>query len=742
MFFLLLPIPVAVILMGEAGWLRRLENVAMDYRFRWRGEIESPVKLIYVNVDSLTVSDPMFGERPFPRSHYARAVHTLFNAGKCKAVGIDIVFTAAAQSILVDANMVEQDNGIFRYVIENSPNLVLAAAYTQRKKELDDESRQLSHFPFIYAGANDPSKNDMPERPGPELMGYSGGNIGIINVDERMSGGAIPRWVPMFAETPLPVFYHIGLELARLYYDLPPEAIKRDKEMIRLVNRENETLITVPLTREQMIEVNYFSAWDSPLNPQYSLISILGYMEILENGAPEDQREAQDFFANFEDAIVMIGPTDPLLQDLAASPFDDRPVPKVGVHGNLLKQLFANKHIQRPPPWLTPLVVLLLTGAVSSLGVYSGRMSALAKFISGSLLVGYILSVFDTFSTHHIVLPLVAPVIATLLTTFVGMTYQLLMEEKKKGRIKGMFAMYVSPALVDQMVEAGGEPELGGHEEYITAFFSDVQGFSGFSELLTADRLVDLMNEYLTALTDLLKEEGGTLDKYIGDAIVAMFGAPVPMEDHALRACVATQRMQLQQIELRKKWASEGDKWPVIVHEMQTRMGLNTGNSVVGNMGSEGTFNFTMMGDTVNLGARCESGAKAYGAYTMITEDTRNEAEKFGDRCIFRFMDKIVVKGRTQPVGVHEIMCLKENATTELLDCAEVYSNAISKYLAQDWDGAITMFEKASLIEPNQPGKTVGVATNPSLVLLDRCKVMKADPPAADWDGVYVMKTK
>ena len=160
-----------------------------------------------------------------------------------------------------------------------------------------------------------------------------------------------------------------------------------------------------------------------------------------------------------------------------------------------------------------------------------------------------------------------------------------MIEEKAKGRIKGMFGTYVSQELVDQMVDSGDEPSLGGEETQITAFFSDVQSFSSFSELLTPNQLVALMNEYLTAMTDLVQQERGTLDKYIGDAIVAMYGAPIPMDDHAYQSVKTGLLMQERQLDLRKKWADEGDKWPDIVSLMQTRIGFNTGTATVGNMG-------------------------------------------------------------------------------------------------------------------------------------------------------------
>jgi adenylate cyclase len=252
------------------------------------------------------------------------------------------------------------------------------------------------------------------------------------------------------------------------------------------------------------------------------------------------------------------------------------------------------------------------------------------------------------------------------------------------------------------------------------------------------------MNEYLTACTDIVQEQGGAVDKYIGDAVVAMFGAPVPLPDHAYRACVTTQLVHRKLAELRAKWKSEGDKWPQIVWNMQTRIGLNSGVCMIGNMGSRTRFNYTMMGDNVNLAARMESGAKSWGAYTMVAEATKLACVKHGgDRVVFRQLGRIVVKGRSTAVPIYEIVGLKEHVTPRTRDCLGLFEQGLARYYARDWDGAIALFKKSSLLEPNIPGETPGVVSNPSLTYIQRV-VPEAieEPPSEPWDGVYHMKEK
>jgi adenylate cyclase len=390
-------------------------------------------------------------------------------------------------------------------------------------------------------------------------------------------------------------------------------------------------------------------------------------------------------------------------------------------------------------------VSLLILAISLVLGYLAVNSATWSSWVGAIILLAFIGVAFFLFAKHHIVIPLAAPATAGALTFFIGLIVMMVVEQKAKGRLKGMFGSYVSAELVDQMVDSGEEPHLGGEETAITAFFSDVQAFSSFSELLTPTGLVDLMNEYLTAMTDILQEERGTLDKYIGDAIVAMYGAPIPMEDHAYQSVRTALRMQEKQLDLRDKWALEEEKWGKcygLVKQMQTRIGCNTGTATVGNMGALDRFNYTMMGDMVNLAARCESGAKAYGAYIMITEETKIAAEKLKDDIAYRYLDKIVVKGRSQPVSMYEPTGFMADLSQETQDCLDCFSQGIDKYLLQDWDGALKMFETAKDLEPNKPGVTPGVKDNPSMILIDRCQVMKENPPGEDWDGVYVMTSK
>jgi adenylate cyclase len=304
-----------------------------------------------------------------------------------------------------------------------------------------------------------------------------------------------------------------------------------------------------------------------------------------------------------------------------------------------------------------------------------------------------------------------------------------------------MFGTYLSPKLVNQMVDAKEEPKLGGSSQYITCFFTDIEGFSRLSSEMQPADLVELMNTYLDTMTTIIESEGGTLDKYIGDAIIVIFGAPISFPEHALSAIRSAARMQAEQALLREKFKNSPTV-PELASNMRTRIGIHTGDAVVGNMGSSKRFNYTMMGDTVNLAARSESGAKSYGVYTFITETTKLEAEKSSDEFLFRFVDKIVVSGRKKAENMFELIDVKKRASNDDFECVSLYEQGMKEYFARNWQAAIALFERSIAFERYQINKESGIQTNPSGLLIARCKEYAKTPPSSDWDGRHIMESK
>ena len=709
--------------LGPDGFLAPFENHSIDARFNLRGSMDAPVKVCYVDVDTESIS--RLGNFPWNREYFAITLDALFQHGGIKAAGMDFVFSMAGIPAL-GRDEAEAGSKALGKSIHKNKNVVAAATFGTK-----------GVFPFVFQKSQINPEDEAPELPAFPIVGPTWGHVGLID-----TVGNDVRYVPFFAKTSTHTYLPMSLKLALIYWGLPASALSIEEDKLVVKKDDGSTVASIPLRMGQLAEPNWFGAWMEK-DHHASLVHVMAFAQALQNGTEEEKQMAREFFAPFKDSVVLIGPVDPLLKDISLMPLNgSHAVPRVSVHGNLLKTLLSGRFIERPPVWVNCALIFLLGFVAASFSIVPPRFNALARICGALTVLGYIGAAFLLFSTHDLIIPLVAPVGAALSCTFYGALIHLSNERRQKRRITGMFGTYLSPSLVEKMVESGEEPKLGGIDAEITAFFSDVQGFSGFSEMLTPQQLVALMNEYLSAMTESLMEEGCYVDKYIGDAIVGIFNSPVELENHALKACVATQLLHKRLAELRMKWASEGDKWPPFVSRMQMRIGTNTGHATVGNMGSEKRFNYTMMGDMVNLAARCESGAKSYGVYTMVTGETMRSAEAGGDDCVFRFLDKIIVKGRSEPAEMYEVVCLRKDLDAETQQCIELYAEGVEHYRNQRWSAALESFEKSAALETNRLERNPDSPTTPSLVMIDRTRYLMANPPGADWNGVYVMKSK
>ena len=418
--------------------------------------------------------------------------------------------------------------------------------------------------------------------------------------------------------------------------------------------------------------------------------------------------------------------------DLNPMPFDPR-YPMVGLHANALNTILDNKIIHEVSKVNVATVIIVfaffLSFAIPSLSPALGGLAILACVS----FYGWIS--FWLFSNQYIWLEMVGPLL-TLILGYLGITvYNYIQEEKNKQFLKESFGTYVSPELIDQMYESGEEPSLGGEEGYHTAFFTDIQSFSAFSEKLTASELVALLNQYLTDMTDVLLENKGTLDKYIGDAIVAFYGAPIDVKNHELWACRTAIIMQENLGKLREGWQAEGDRWPEIVHHMQNRIGISTGQMVTGNMGSEARMNYTMMGDNVNTAARLESSAKQYGIYIQIADSTYQAVK---DKVVVRDLDYVRVMGKNEPVKVFELISETGQEPENYKKILPAYHEALKLYKNQKWSEAIEAFKASDRLEDMFPGRK----TNPSRIYIPRCEHFMSNSPGDNWDGVWTLTSK
>ena len=354
--------------------------------------------------------------------------------------------------------------------------------------------------------------------------------------------------------------------------------------------------------------------------------------------------------AFFRGKIALIGPGLSDASDLFRTPFfmekyEYEKMFGVEVHAHLLQTLLSGAHL-RPWRWGWDLLlalglVLAMIGAVLYLGVFRSFGVALLA------LVGLWCTAFMLFEKSGVVMPLILPSMAVVFAYGLSTSYYALTEGKEKRQTRQLFEKYLSPEVIKEFMQDSQYWELGGQTLEITVMFADLEGFTPLSEQLSPEAMVHLINQYLTEMSAVVLYEQGTIDKYEGDLIMAFFGAPIPQRDHAARACRAALAMQRRMEELRRQWKAEG------LPELRMRIGLHSGPAVVGNMGSDFRFNYTAMGDTVNLASRLEGANKDFGTYTLVSEATREMA---GEEFEFRSLGTTQVKGKSEETAVCELL--------------------------------------------------------------------------------------
>lgn len=491
----------------------------------------------------------------------------------------------------------------------------------------------------------------------------------------------------------------------------------------------------------------------------------------------------------FKDKIVLVGATMPELQDFHGIPIKDGftgdRMAGVEIHVHAIQTILDGNYLIESSLLFTLGTLLLFIVTMMWLTKKLSPLGGLAA-MTGMVLI-WLWGGYQLFLNLNLIVFTVLPLMGILLSYITTTVHQYLREEKDKRRIKSMFSSYVLPKLVDQMVSSDNALQLGGEEKNLTVFFSDIQNFSTLSEKVTPTVLISLMNEYLDGMSEIIINVGGTLDKYIGDAIMAFFGAPVDQENHAERACHAAVKMQKSIGDLRQKWANQDVNLPKEVLGIQNRIGINSGDMVVGNMGSSKRFNYTVLGDNVNVAARCEAACKELGVYTMVTGSTKRLVEESTDVFCFRSLGVLRVKGRSEPVIINELVGYKEDINRERELALELFEKGLELYNVRKWVDAEEMFRKSlqlEIMESNSEEASSDSDTNkfntekligkagklmprdkakgtdsteiletlkwiqtddeiaddlyhPAAVYIRRCEEFLKNPPDDNWDGVF-----
>ncbi|MEO5927610.1 MAG: adenylate/guanylate cyclase domain-containing protein [Patescibacteria group bacterium] len=419
---------------------------------------------------------------------------------------------------------------------------------------------------------------------------------------------------------------------------------------------------------------------------------------------------------------VFVGSTAPDLHDDQLVPTSNgAPMPGVELHASLFDTL-RNERWLRPLPLPIMALIILLSGVFVSLLVVllRARWNAPLTFVLWVIVLGSAFVLFDRGWQLDLLWP----------TLVIGVSYAFVTLERRvtsdreRRKLQSAFSRYVSASVVQSILKDPSKLKLGGEKRRMSVLFSDVRGFTSISERLTPEDLVDVMNTYLTRMTDIVFENDGVLDKYIGDAVMAFWNAPFDQPDHALRSIKTALMMQKALRFMNNEKAFGPDL------ELKIGIGINTGEMIVGNMGSETRFDYTVIGDNVNLASRMEGITKEYGVGILISEATRGDVT---GKVVTRRVDKVAVKGKKEPVTLYEVLGLTGEVTPSQESLAQDFEAALEAYFAKDFSKAILIAEAVLASHPED---------GPSKTLISRSKVWTTDPPPADWDGTWVFTKK
>ena len=743
----------------EVPFIKKLldgyEFLSYDSRMRARTagvEQMSIDDVVIVDIDNNSVAPTEEGGLghyfDWPQAYHGRLINTV-SSGNPAALIFDIIFDKENSfnydlvNALNDEKTTSNDalaEVTGQFLQSNDPGLFVEATYNSQKAyhalvfeqedtlnflyKMDNEPEGYYYEEHIISGVSEEAKKKLPQadRLGNTYVDLLSASVGAGSANFPQDEDGIIRRSPT-------AIYFKGPD--RVYPSLVMSAtidilgIKKDggfdydfdNNILRLIDTTNTVVREIPIDDNGRMYVNYYG--------KFQTFYYLPYMYCFD---PEMLPPEY-----WEGKVALVGASLPGLMDLRNTPVQET-FAGVEIHANVMNSLLKNEFIQpknRSETFMIIVVISILLGVVVSFP--EKPLYTLPIPLVG--IIAWVLFTYSQFFSSLVMWEVIRPALS-MVGTYGGIFfYNFLVVEKDKRFLKDTFGTYISPELIDQMFDAKEEPALGGEEGFHTAFFTDIQSFSAFSEKLTAGDLVELLNDYLTEMTDILLENKGTLDKYIGDAIVAFYGAPAPVKDHEYWSCLTAVKMQERLAKLREKWQAEGDRWPEIVHNMQNRIGINTGKMVTGNMGSAMRMNYTMMGDTVNLAARLEASAKQYGIYIQVAKETYNACK---DKFIWRDLDYVIVMGKSEPAQVFELISEIDKMPPGYDKLLPAYDKALKLYRNQEWEKAIEAFKASDKLEDMFPGRK----TNPSRVYIPRCEHYKDNPPGKDWDGSWALTKK
>jgi adenylate cyclase len=750
------------------SFINRLELNALDLRFRLRPARYShpDPRIVIVDIDQR--SQEILGRWPFSREHFANLLDVLREDG-AKVAAFDITFskpdeTAAPIRELQRTVAEDQKHGKrtdrrvtealdrvakqydgdeqFARAIEQFGNVVLGNffLYSQSDlkgvddKTLDRYANILADFSFPQVRAANPQTGQRDlvhlmqgfDEPYSLLPRGAQANIEILSDALRKGHGATgffniePDSDGVVRHSLMALPYGRSKNLADwdLYGSLDVQAVRLFQGL-----SEQETVLDFSETGITALEfgpglVVYPDAIGRTMIDYNGGLGTYPYISIA------DVVNRKFAPGTFRGKIVLVGASATGIGDLRSTPFGGINYPGIEIHANVIDNILNRHFLHRGSVQLAlDILAILLFGV--PLGLWLALAQPRSMPFALLLLAPFACGVWFAF-LHGWWLNFIVPSGTLVANVGVVAMYRALVEEKEKRRVRGAFQQYLSPEVIRQLLE---NPELvKPRKAEISVMFSDVRGFTTISEKLDAQELAALLNEYLTEMTQIVFGHNGTLDKYIGDAVMAFWGAPFEEAAHATSACHAALKMMERLKKMQQKWAVEGRP------ALDIGVGLSTGEASVGNMGSELRYGYTAIGDTVNLSARLEELNKEYGTHILLSEATYLAAQD--PFLVFRELDLVRVKGKAQAITLYELLCARgtpEGDAPEMEERLELFTQGRECYKDRRWQDAEIFFEKVLERWPED---------GPARVYANRCREYAIAGPEAGWNGIYVMTHK
>ncbi len=712
--------------------LRELEQNHIDERFLNRGSINikdtSQVIIVEITQDTYDGISSPNNTWPWPRSFFAKVIDNLTKAG-VKAIGIDLIMSNPDQ-------FSSKNDSIFFSTLKRNRNVVLAGKIEtslennrmfQTNEDIDVQiiqpNYEIKKFDENYGN----------------IFFKADSSIGLVNISAD-NDGVHRRYLPFIyssvTEKRIPTF---TFAILNKYYNLPNNYTALNQKKYFYYNNKK-----IPKYDNNSVLINFYGP--NRTFPYYNFLDVLDDSEFNTNDELETNEQLNTWdnpeygllhSGVFKDKIVLIGSTMPEDKDIIPISFakglkkGDNQIYGVEVHANIIQNVLSNNFINKENKLTEIIIIFILTilsfYVSSLLKQIKTNLGLLIEAVNLLLIFIFILRLlsFYLFTNFNYLFILTSPSLGIAIG-YVGSTaYHFISERRQKSLVKGMFSQYVDSSVVEELIKNPDKLKLGGERKILTVLFSDIESFSTFSEKIEPEELVSFLNEYFSEMSKIIFENKGTLDKFIGDAIMTFWGAPIYTSKHAYLACKTALEMQRKLVNLRKNWIAQNKP------NIEIRIGINTGNMIVGNIGGIKRFDYTIMGDNVNLGSRLEGANKEYKTQILISESTY---ELIKEKFITRELDFIIVKGKTKPIKVYELIdFINDNILEEKIKSLKCFQEGLKFYREKKFKKAIELFQKCNCN---------GYEDEPSKIYIARCKYFIDNPPEKNWNGVFIFHTK